>query len=137
VFGIRNGVANGSHSTPAAALTLGVLGAAGLVEWPLLLAVGGTALVVHQLSKRSEGQPVLTPATPLQSETTGSGAPKESAARKSTARKSTPRKSTARKSTPRKSTVRKSTPRKSTASARKTSPRKAVKGGRRSTTRTS
>src|SRR3954453_4621743 len=76
VSGIRSGVANGSHSTPAAALNLGVVGAAGLVEWPLLLAVGGTALVVHQLSKQSESQPVLKPATPLRTEATGSGAPK-------------------------------------------------------------
>jgi hypothetical protein len=117
VSGIRNGVVNGSHSTPVAALTLGVVGAAGLVEWPLLLAVGGTALVVHQLSKRSDGQPAPTPAAPLRSETTGSGAPK--------------------RSTPRKSTPRKSTPRKSTASARRNSPLKASNGRRRSATRTS
>ena len=62
--GIRNGLASGSHSTSAATLTLGVIGAAGLVEWPVLLAVGGTALVVHQLSKRSDGRPALASATP-------------------------------------------------------------------------
>src|ERR1700709_872434 len=43
VNGIKNGVSSGSHSTPAAVLTLGAIGAAGLVEWPVLLGIGGTA----------------------------------------------------------------------------------------------
>jgi hypothetical protein len=51
--GVRRGLSVGSHSTPAAAVTLGAIGAAGLVEWPVLLAVGGSALLVHQLSHRS------------------------------------------------------------------------------------
>jgi hypothetical protein len=63
VAGIRGGLSSGSHSTPVAALTLGALGAAGLVEWPVLLAIGGSALVVHQLSSRSDGQPSAAPAT--------------------------------------------------------------------------
>jgi hypothetical protein len=56
--GLRNGVGDGSHSTAAAALTLAAIGAAGLVEWPILLAVGGTALLVHQLNRpaRENGQ---------------------------------------------------------------------------------
>jgi hypothetical protein len=54
--GLKNGLSSGSHSTPAAALTLAAIGAAGLVEWPVLLAVGGTALVVHQLSHQSDGK---------------------------------------------------------------------------------
>src|SRR5262245_42173242 len=54
--GIKNGLGSGSHSTPAAALTLAAIGAAGLVEWPLLLGIGGTALVVHQLGQRSAGR---------------------------------------------------------------------------------
>lgn len=53
--GLRDGVAKGSRSSAAAALTLGAVGAVGLVEWPLLLTVGGGALVVHQLSRRSDG----------------------------------------------------------------------------------
>ncbi|WP_416349153.1 hypothetical protein [Mycobacterium xenopi] len=48
--GVQRGLASGSHSTPAAALTLGALGVTGLVEWPLVLAIGGTALVLRQLS---------------------------------------------------------------------------------------
>ena len=71
VSGIRNGLSSGSHSTPAAALTLGVIGAAGLVDWPLLLGIGGTALAVHHLGRRSDGQPshgqpAVTAVTPLQ-----------------------------------------------------------------------
>ena len=46
----RRGIDSGSHSTPAAALTLGALGVAGLVEWPVLLAVGGGALLLRRLN---------------------------------------------------------------------------------------
>ena len=93
--GVRNGLSSGSHSTPAAALTLGAIGAAGLVEWPLLLAIGGTALVVHQLNTRTDGQGSTDPPVRLQSVTT-SGARRNSAARKSasTAQRSRPRKAT-------------------------------------------
>lgn len=52
--GVQRGLRTGSHSTPAAALTLGALGVAGLVEWPVLVAVGGTALVLKQLTNRSD-----------------------------------------------------------------------------------
>src|SRR3954469_12609226 len=55
--GIKSGVSNGSHSTPAAALTLAAIGATGLVEWPIVLGVGGTALVVRRLAQRSDGRP--------------------------------------------------------------------------------
>ena len=47
--GVRDGIDNGRHSTPAAMLTLGLLGAAGVVEWPLLVGVGVTAVVLRQL----------------------------------------------------------------------------------------
>src|ERR1700732_2391068 len=56
VSGIRNGLSSGSHSTPAAALTLGVIGAAGLVDWPLLLGIGGTALAGHAPRRRVGGR---------------------------------------------------------------------------------
>jgi hypothetical protein len=49
--GVRDGVGSGSHSTPAALLTLGAVGAAGLVEWPVLLTVGGAALLIRQLNR--------------------------------------------------------------------------------------
>ncbi|OMC34035.1 hypothetical protein A5740_10305 [Mycobacterium sp. GA-1841] len=51
--GIRSGMSQGSRSPAAAALTLAAVGAAGLVEWPVLLTVGGAALVVHQLNQRN------------------------------------------------------------------------------------
>jgi hypothetical protein len=65
--GVRAGLDNGSRSSAAAALTLGAVGAAGLVEWPVLLAVGGAALVVHQLNRRAnsttgDGSPLLAQA---------------------------------------------------------------------------
>ncbi|UQX11936.1 hypothetical protein [Candidatus Mycobacterium methanotrophicum] len=50
VAGVQRGIGRGSHSVPAAALTLGALGVAGLVEWPVLLAVGGGALLLRQLN---------------------------------------------------------------------------------------
>lgn len=64
--GVQRGLRTGSHSTPAAALTLGALGVTGLVEWPVLVAVGGTALVLKQLTNRSDDSkaPVKAPAAP-------------------------------------------------------------------------
>ena len=53
--GVQRGIKSGSHSTPAAALTLGAVGAAGLVDWPVVLAVGGAALLLRQLNRRSDG----------------------------------------------------------------------------------
>jgi hypothetical protein len=55
--GIKRGISSGSHSTPAAALALGALGVAGLVEWPVLLAVGGGALLLRRLGQKSEPRP--------------------------------------------------------------------------------
>ena len=48
--GVQRGIGKGSHSMPAAALTLGALGVAGVIEWPLVLAIGGGALVLRQLN---------------------------------------------------------------------------------------
>ncbi len=93
VSGLRKGLSSGSHSTPAAALTLGVLGAAGLVDWPVLLVVGGTALVVHQLSGHTEEQRAVTAPTPLK---VAGSQPRKSAPRASSA-SSRPRKATTRR----------------------------------------
>jgi len=60
--GAQRGLSTGSHSTPAAALTLGALGVTGLVEWPVLVAVGGTALVLKQFNGRSENGKASTAA---------------------------------------------------------------------------
>ncbi len=55
VGGVQRGLSTGSRSTTAAALALAAVGAAGLVEWPVLLPIGGTLLGVHYLTHRSEG----------------------------------------------------------------------------------
>ena len=34
---------------------MGALGVAGLVEWPVLLAVGGGALLLHRMQRKPEG----------------------------------------------------------------------------------
>jgi hypothetical protein len=52
VEGARRGINSGSPSAPAAALALGALGVAGLVEWPVLLVVGGGALLVQKLNRK-------------------------------------------------------------------------------------
>ncbi len=79
--GIKRGVSAGSHSTPAAALTMGALGVAGLVDWPVLLAVGGGALLLHRMHRRSESAPKanLTPVP--------TGTPPEQAAPQNPAKK--------------------------------------------------
>src|SRR3954449_875253 len=86
VSGIKSGISSGSNSTPAAALTLAAIGATGLVEWPILLGIGGTALVVHQLNQRSpsESKPTLTAV----SDTPPSRSP-ASSTKRSTGRKTT------------------------------------------------
>jgi hypothetical protein len=56
VGGVQSGLSSGSRSIPAAALTVAAVGAAGLVEWPVLLPVGATVLGVHYLTHRSGGE---------------------------------------------------------------------------------
>lgn len=60
VGGVRSGLSSGSRSGPVAAVTLTTLGAAGLaaglLEWPVLLTVGGAVLGVHYLTHRSGGE---------------------------------------------------------------------------------
>jgi len=60
--GIQQGIGTGSKSTPAAALAIGAIGAAGLVEWPILLAVGGGALLLRKINNNPESAGVPTPA---------------------------------------------------------------------------
>lgn len=61
VGGVRDGMRAGSKSTPTAVLTLAAMGAAGLVEWPILLGVGGAAVVLRQWDRhdgeREAGEP--------------------------------------------------------------------------------
>jgi hypothetical protein len=65
--GIKRGASSGSHSTPAAALALGAIGVTGLVEWPVLLAVGGGALLLHRMHRKPE-PPAKANLTPVPSE---------------------------------------------------------------------
>ncbi len=67
VEGMKRGVGTGSHSTPAAALAIGAIGVAGLVEWPVLLAVGGGALLLHRMRRKPE-PPAKANLTPVPSE---------------------------------------------------------------------
>jgi hypothetical protein len=74
-----------------------------LVEWPIVLGIGGTALVIRQLNQRSDAQtkPSLG-AVPVASSQSAS------AAKRTSARKTTPAKASARKATkPAKSPARK------------------------------
>jgi len=99
VTGIKNGVSSGSHSTPAAALAIAAIGATGLVEWPILLGVGGTAIVVSQLKQRSEGQEKPTLAAVPNAPQRTSAAKRTPAAKRTSGRKATkPTASSARKS---------------------------------------
>jgi len=89
VTGIKNGVSSGSHSTPAAALAIAAIGATGLVEWPILLGVGGTAIVVRQLKQRSEGQEKPTLAAVPNAPQRTSAAKRTPAAKRTSGRKAT------------------------------------------------
>ncbi len=85
--GVQRGIDSGSHSTPAAALTLGALGVAGLVEWPLLLAVGGGALLIRRLNSShtdQSGRPAKIAAV----KSTSSARPRKTPAKKTPARQS-------------------------------------------------
>lgn len=92
--GIKRGISSGSHSTPAAALALSALGVAGLVEWPILLAVGGGALVLHRLGRKPEPRAKANlkpvPTEPELDKPVTKASPQKSAA-KSTAKKATGR----------------------------------------------
>lgn len=55
VRGVSEGLGLGSRSLPAAVLTIGAVGATGLVDWPVLMAVGGSALLLRHLRNASPG----------------------------------------------------------------------------------
>ena len=65
---------HGSHPTPAAALTLGALGVTGLVEWPLLLAIGGGALLLKRLNHARDNGSHAAPAKAVPAKSTSSPA---------------------------------------------------------------
>jgi hypothetical protein len=109
--GIRNGLSAGSHSTPAALLTLGAIGATGLVEWPILLAVGGTALLVHQFARRNGEATTAKPSSKSASSTPPAKARRATSrrpAKKSAPRKTAPRKTASRSGRPARAAARRS-----------------------------
>jgi hypothetical protein len=88
VAGVQRGIDSGSHSTPAAALTLGALGVTGLVEWPLLLAVGGGALLLRRLSNSRSDSAPARPTKVAAVKSTNSTRPRKTPAKKTPARQS-------------------------------------------------
>lgn len=63
VNGIQRGLGNGGRPMAAAALTLGVVGVTGLVEWPVVVAVGAGALLLRQMNRPPEKAPAKTAKT--------------------------------------------------------------------------
>jgi len=55
--GLRDGAERGSRSAPAAALTVTALTVTGILDWPLVLAAGGTAILVNRLTQTPGEQP--------------------------------------------------------------------------------
>lgn len=53
IRGGTQGLGIGARSTPAAVLALTAVGAAGLVDWPILVAVGGAAIIMRQVRTNS------------------------------------------------------------------------------------
>jgi hypothetical protein len=87
--GVQRGIGKGSHSMPAAALTLGALGVTGLLEWPIVLAIGGGALVLRQLRNgHSDGshKATLTSVKAVPTKSTSSVSPRKSPAKRAPAR---------------------------------------------------
>ena len=60
-------------------MALGALGVAGLVEWPILLAVGGGALLLHRMQHKAE--------TPASAKANLKPVPSEPAAKKAVPQK--------------------------------------------------
>jgi hypothetical protein len=83
VGGVQRGFRSGSRSIPAAALTVAAVGAAGLVEWPVLLPIGATVLGLHYLAQRSRGERKLA-------STRRAGSRSGAKGRRSGSRRSTP-----------------------------------------------
>lgn len=87
--GVQRGASTGSYSMPLAVLTLGALGASGLVEWPLVLAVGGGALLLRQTNRPHEM--AATPAKPTPATTAPTKSTESKPTRSSQAKQTSPR----------------------------------------------
>lgn len=93
VDGVQKGLSSGSRSLPAAALTVAAVGAAGLVEWPVLLPVGATVLGVHYLTNRSGGQRRLASSRRVGSRPAAKGSSASRGSTRGTAARSRPARS--------------------------------------------
>lgn len=60
--GVAHGLHTGSRSSTTAALALVAVGATGVVDWPLIVFVGGTGLLLRELTNRPPAPPAI--ATP-------------------------------------------------------------------------
>ncbi len=88
------GADSGSRSTPAVILTVAALGAVGIVDWPLALAAGGTALLVNRLTHDPPAGPELRSPTRTTAAKRGVAPAKRTASASGRKpRKSAPRKS--------------------------------------------
>lgn len=70
--GASQALGGGPRSTPAAALVVAAVGAAGLVDWPVLVFASGTALVLRQL-RHTPATATSTTATDLDDAVPSSG----------------------------------------------------------------
>ena len=77
VKGVGRGLGTGARSTPLAVLGLVGIGAAGIIDWPILLAGGGAALLLRQFRHTAPdlaAVPVPVPVTvPATSPRAGAG----------------------------------------------------------------
>ena len=73
--GASQALGTGPRSTPAAALAVATVGAAGLVDWPVLVLASGTVLVLRQLGRTPATPPPNTPHASLPSSETDAPSP--------------------------------------------------------------
>lgn len=104
--GVRRGMGDGSRSSAAAAVTLAALGASGLVEWPVLITVGGATLAVRELTRQPANREAREAPATLRSVPTPS---RPSASKKTTATSKSPARKAARQAPRRKAAARKTT----------------------------
>ena len=90
IDGAQRGLRSGSRSIPAAALTVAAIGAAGLVEWPVLLPIGGTVLGLHYLAQRSRNERRVASTRRVGSRSGAKGRPAKRASTPHTAARSRP-----------------------------------------------
>ena len=116
IRGVAHGLHNGSRSTPTAALTLAAVGAAGLIDWPILILVGGTGLLLRQRPRQTDPKPaIVNRRSPSPSGSSSGQPPRQDISKPATAAEpATPRKPTtpSTRTQPRRTTATASTKRK-------------------------